>query len=68
MNENAFKILDLLSRRGRPRNFNNIELALLYKNVRPITILKYNDIMDLLQYIPPVHHFKSFPHMQTGKE
>ena len=43
-----FKTPDLRSRRGRLRNFNNIELTPLYKNVRSIATLKYNDIMDLL--------------------
>ena len=53
--------LDLLPRRMRPRNYNNVELTQLYKNVKPIATLKYNDTMDLLHYIPPVryNYFKS---------
>ena len=69
MNEDAlFKPLDLLSRLGKSRNFNNIELTPLYKNVRPI--VKYNDEMDLLHCIPPVHHnyFKFLPCTRAGKE
>ena len=70
MNEDGiFKILDLLPRQVRPRSYNNIELTLLYKNVS-IATLKYNDIMDLLHYIPPVHHnyFKFLPHTQVGEK
>ena len=44
MNEYASFNLLLLGR-GRPRNFNNVESTPLYKNVRPIATLKYNDIM-----------------------
>ncbi|KOX76973.1 hypothetical protein WN51_10829 [Melipona quadrifasciata] len=48
MNDDAlFKTLDSRSRWGRPRNFNNDELTPLYKTVRPIATLKYNDLMDL---------------------
>ncbi|KOX78991.1 hypothetical protein WN51_10203 [Melipona quadrifasciata] len=68
MNEDAlFKTLDL-PRWERPRKFNNIELTPLYKNVRPIATLKYNDVMDLLHCILPVHYnyFKSLPHTQIG--
>ena len=49
------KTLDLLPRRMIPRNYNNIELTQLYKNVKPIATLN-NDIMDLLLYILPVHY------------
>ena len=49
-----FKTLNLLSCRGRPRNFNKIKLTPLYKKVRPISTPKYKDMMD--RYIPPMHH------------
>lgn len=54
--DKEFKILDLLPCRGRPRNFNKIKLTPLYKNVRPISTPKYKDMMELLRYIPPMHH------------
>ena len=50
-NEN-FKVLNLLPRRGRPRKFENIVLTPLYKNIRQITTAKFKDIIDLLRYIP----------------
>jgi len=68
MNENEnFKVLDLLPRRGRSRKFENIVLTPLYKNIRQITTAKFKDIIDLLRYIPPKHHdfFKSLSHTQN---
>ncbi|KAI4482021.1 hypothetical protein M0804_009040 [Polistes exclamans] len=54
MNENEnFKVLNLLPRRGRPRKFENILLTPLYKNIRQITTAKFKDIIDLLRYISP---------------
>ncbi|EFN60835.1 hypothetical protein EAG_12164, partial [Camponotus floridanus] len=51
MNENEnFKVLNLLPRRGRPRKFENIVLTPLYKNIRQITTAKFKDIIDLLRY------------------
>jgi hypothetical protein len=41
--------------KGRPRNA-NIEQEPLYQRVRPVTKEKKRDMVDLLQYIPPVHH------------
>lgn len=55
--ENAeFKTLDLSHRLGRPQKFENIILSPLYDNARPVTSEKFNDMMDLLPYIPPIHH------------
>ena len=71
MNENEnFKVLNLLPRRGRPRKFENIVLTPLYKNIRQITTAKFKDIIDLLRYIPPEHHdfFKSLSHAQNVDE
>ena len=42
-----FKIFDLLPCHRSPRNFNNIKLTPLYKNVRPISTLKHKNIMEL---------------------
>ena len=69
MNENEnFRVLNLVPRRGRPKKFENIVLTPLYKNIRQITTAKFKDIIDLLRYIPPQHHdsFKSlFTHKKT---
>ena len=51
-----FKILDLSPKIGRPRIYENIDLPPLYSTIRPITMEKYKDIMDLLPYIPPIFH------------
>jgi hypothetical protein len=43
----------------------------LYIGIRPIiTAEKYKDMMDLLTYIPPVHHdcFKNLHHSNTDVE
>lgn len=71
MNENEnFKVLNLSPRRGRPRRFENIVLAPLYKNIRQVTTAKFKDMIDLLRYIPPEHHdfFKSLSHAQNVDE
>lgn len=71
MNENEnFKVLNLLPRRGRPKRFENIVLAPLYKNIRQVTTAKFKDMIDLLRYIPPEHHdfFKSLSHAQNVDE
>ena len=53
MNENAlYKSLDLLPLGGRPRNYNNIELTPLYKNVRPIRNTKIQRYNRLITCIP----------------
>lgn len=42
---------------GRPvLNLSNIVQEKLYPSGKPITMAKKRDMMDLLQYIPPVHH------------
>ena len=51
-----FKVLDLLHCRGKPRKFNKIKLVPLYKTVRSISTPKCKDIIELLSYIPYMHH------------
>ena len=65
MEDTDFKTLDLSPTvRRRPPKFKRIALKSLYINARPITHEKYKDMMQLLPYIPPVHHkyFKTLPH------
>ena len=42
--------------KGRPTSLANIELPLLYENGRSINVKKLDDIMSLLQFIPPLYH------------
>jgi hypothetical protein len=42
--------------RGRRLSFGSIPQPRLYVGQRPVTALKKRDMMDLLPYIPPVHH------------
>lgn len=68
MNENEnFKVLNLSPRQDRPRRFENIVLAPLYKNIKQVTTAKFKDMIDLLRYIPPEHQdfFKSLSHAQN---
>lgn len=55
-----FMVLDLyLARnrnRGRPLSLKNIEQLLLHPNGLRVTEAKKKDMMDLLPFIPPVHH------------
>lgn len=65
MKDKEFKTINLLpTRPGRPLKFEKIALAPLYQDARPITYEKYKDMMQLLPYIPPVHHayFETLPH------
>ena len=65
MEDTECKTLDLSPTvRGRPPKFERTALKFLYINARPITHEKYKDMMQLLPYIPPVHHkyFKTLPH------
>uniref|UniRef100_A0A1B0B9T7 Uncharacterized protein n=1 Tax=Glossina palpalis gambiensis TaxID=67801 RepID=A0A1B0B9T7_9MUSC len=68
--DTQFKILDLLPCRGRQRNFNRIKLAPLYKNVLPISTPKYKNMMELLRYIPSMHHeyFKNLTRNLNGEK
>lgn len=42
---------------GRQAEFANIKQDNLYPSVRPITKENRADLMSLLKYIPPVHHY-----------
>ena len=42
--------------RGRPADLSQVQPSQLYKEARQITKAKYNDLMSLFAYIPPVHH------------
>ena len=53
----AFKTVNLKKRaKGRPTSLANIELPVLYENGRSINVKKLDDIMSLLQFIPPLYH------------
>ena len=45
--------LNILPRRLRPGNFNDIELTALYKNVRPIATLKIRRCNGLITLYTP---------------
>lgn len=53
-----FSTLDVMpgGKRGRPVNLYNINVDKLYTNARPVTKEKKRDMLDLLPFIPPVHH------------
>jgi hypothetical protein len=65
-----FCILDLSPKGGRPKKYDKIQFLPLYKGILPITTTKYKDMMDLLSYIPPIHHayFKNLHHSNTDVE
>lgn len=42
--------------RGRPADLRKVQPSLLHVEVRQITKAKFDDLMSLLAYIPPVHH------------
>ncbi|KYN15185.1 hypothetical protein ALC57_12595 [Trachymyrmex cornetzi] len=44
------------ARHGRPLQLKNIEQENLYPSVRPISAAKKKDMLDLLKFIPPIHH------------
>ena len=54
--DSQFKTLNLSPKRGRPSNFGKIVLSSLYEKTRPVTKEKYKDMMDLLPYVPLIHH------------
>lgn len=42
---------------GRPlQSLANVQQDLLYSTSRPISTAKKKDMMDLLKFIPPIHH------------
>lgn len=41
---------------GRPSLLSNIPTTDLYSETRPVTAAKKKDMLDLLPYIPPIHH------------
>lgn len=54
-----FGVLNIQKKRenGRPlASLTNVEQDLLYPTTRPITMAKKKDMIDLLKYIPPIHH------------
>lgn len=67
MEENApFKTIFLFGKKGRPKNLSIINMLPLYKTSRSIKREKYNDMISLLPYIPPIHH--KYFNMLTVKE
>lgn len=53
----AWKVVDLKKKgKGRPPVISRICLPILYENGRSINSKKLDDILSLLQYIPPVFH------------
>lgn len=67
MKDAEFKTINLLpTRPGRPPKFEKIALAPLYQIARPISYEKYKDMLQLLPYVPPVHHsyFEKLPHAE----
>lgn len=56
--EMPFSTLDFKpsAKKGRPVNVCKIVQGRLYRGLRPVTKEKKRDMMDLLPYIPPVHH------------
>lgn len=43
-------------RKGRPVQMKNIPMKKLYSRTRPVSEKKKQDMIDLLPFIPPVHH------------
>lgn len=42
---------------GRPRtSFSSVVLQSLYNSPRPVTLANKNDMIELLQWIPPIQH------------
>ena len=53
----ALKTVDLKRKtKGRPPDLRRIALPLLHTTPRPINEKKMADLLELLQFIPPVHH------------
>lgn len=52
-----FHVLDVSPSRGRPKLYCILQLSPLYASEWPMTKEeKHKDVMDLLLYIPPIHH------------
>ena len=63
----AWKTVDFQKReRGRPVDLKRVQLPSLYEAAREISKAKFDDLMQLLSYVPPVHHI--FYHLLTPKE
>ena len=63
----AWKTVDFQKRgRGRPVDLKRIQLPSLYESAREISKAKFDDLMQLLSYVPPVHH--RFYHLLKPKE
>ncbi|XP_072392131.1 uncharacterized protein [Diabrotica undecimpunctata] len=43
-------------RKERPVQFKNVPMQKLYSRMRPVSEQKKQDMIDLLEFIPPVHH------------
>ena len=57
--EMPFGIINIKKKNGNGRpleSLANVPQDILYPTSRPITMAKKKDMMDLLKYIPPVHH------------
>lgn len=53
-----FDVLNIkpTGRKGRPISLKNVPYEKLYPSKRPVGELKKKDMIDLLPFIPPVHH------------
>ncbi|XP_076660862.1 uncharacterized protein LOC143364351 isoform X2 [Halictus rubicundus] len=69
-----YEILNIQRARcGRPLQLKNITQENLYPSVRPVSEAKKKDMIDLLKFIPPVHHaffqaLKTSTIEETGEE
>ena len=53
----AWKTLDVCRKRqGRPSDLGSVSLVPLYRGFRPINVKKLQDLLALIDFIPPVHH------------
>lgn len=49
--------MDLKGKKGRQRSsLKNVDQEVLYPQPLPVSQLKKKDMLDLLKYIPPIHH------------
>ena len=54
----AWKTVDFQKRgRGRPVDLKRVQLPSLYEAAREISKAKFDELMQLLCYVPPVHRF-----------
>lgn len=51
-----YRVLDVSSKRGRPKLYYNLQLCLLYASERSVIKEKYEDTADLLPCFPSIHH------------